>query len=247
MKFSLEEVKYLKESISVIADLVTEARFKFSEDMIELVAMDPANVAMVIFKLFSSSLSNYEFSGELEIGVNLTNLKQILRRSGSNDKLEIEIADNKLNIKIQNKSTRTFSLPIIDMDERQQKIPDLKFPLKIKSKAPIVSDAIDDVDIVGESVAFMCEQDTMTIAAEGDLSRVKIDIKSDDETSIQSELATPAKAKYSIEYLKKMIQGSKISEDVTLQFNTDYPLKIEFLELDKVYLAFILAPRVEND
>ena len=34
--------------ISIISDLVTEARFKVTPTAIELVAMDPANVAMVI-------------------------------------------------------------------------------------------------------------------------------------------------------------------------------------------------------
>ena len=55
------------------------------------------------------------------------------------------------------------------------------------------------------------------------------------------------KAKYSIEYLKKMINGSKLSEEVLVQFNTDYPLKLEYKSVDKVMLSFILAPRVEND
>ena len=47
MKLSLAEPTYLKESISIISDLVSEARFKVTPDAIELVAMDPANVAMV--------------------------------------------------------------------------------------------------------------------------------------------------------------------------------------------------------
>ena len=55
------------------------------------------------------------------------------------------------------------------------------------------------------------------------------------------------KSKYSIEYLNKMIGGSKLSDSVTLQLNNDYPLKIEYKAIDKVDLAFILAPRVEND
>ncbi|MFW6230406.1 MAG: proliferating cell nuclear antigen (pcna) [Nanoarchaeota archaeon] len=247
MKFSLSEPKYFKDSITIIADLVTEARFRFSEDMMELVAMDPANVAMVIYKLFSSSFTTYEVSEEAEIGVNLSNLKQILRRVGSSDSMEVEVADNKLNVKILGASTRTFSIPILDMDERQQKVPELKFPVKITTSAGILSDAIDDVDIVGESVAFIADSDKIMVAAEGDLSRAKIEIKKDENTTINSELESPVKAKYSIEYLKKMVQGSKLTSNVSLYFNTDYPLKLEFLEMDKVYLGFILAPRVEND
>jgi hypothetical protein len=34
---------------------------------------------------------------------------------------------------------------------------------------------------------------------------------------------------------------------VIVQFNKDYPLKLSYVSVDKVSLAFILAPRVEND
>jgi len=44
-----------------------------------------------------------------------------------------------------------------------------------------------------------------------------------------------------------MISGSKIASEVTISFNKDYPLKLEYSTIDKVMLAFILAPRVEND
>ncbi|MFP4189842.1 MAG: proliferating cell nuclear antigen (pcna) [Candidatus Woesearchaeota archaeon] len=247
MKFSLSETKYLKDSIGIIAELVSEARFRFTEDMLEMVAMDPANVAMVIYKLFSSTFTTYEFKEDMEIGINLGNLKQVLKRAGSNDSLEIDISDNKFNVKIIGKSTRTFSLPLLDMEERQQKIPELKFPVKVTTSTGMFSDAIDDADIVGESVAFLADPAKLTIAAEGDLSRVKVEIPKDENTEIKYETENPVKAKYSIEYLKKMIQGSKISSNVSLRFNTDYPLKVEFIEVDKVYLGFILAPRVEND
>lgn len=246
MKLSLSEPKYLKESISIIADLVTEARFKFTDNMVELVAMDPANVAMVIFKMFSSSFASYDFVEDTEVGINLGNLKQILRRVGPSDMLHLEVADNKLNIKIEGGAVRTFSIPILDVDERQQKVPDLKFPLKITTSTAIFNSAIEDADIVGESVAFSSDGETFTVAAEGDLSKVKVDIKKDDFTQINSESSDPVKSKYSIEYLKKMCAGSKLTGKVNILFSADYPLKLEFTEVDKVYLGFILAPRVEN-
>ena len=247
MRFTLSDTKYFRDCVTIIADLVSEARLKFTDDRIELVAMDPANVAMVIYKLFASTFTSYDFKEDVEIGINLSNLKQILRRVGGSDSLDIEIVDNKMNIKILGTSTRTFSIPLLDMEERQQKVPELKFPVTIKTSTDIVSNAIDDADIVGESVAFIADSEKLTIASEGEISRVKIEVKKDENTEIVSELDNLVKAKYSIEYLKKMVMGSKISGRVLLSFNTDYPLKLEFIEIDKVYLGFILAPRVEND
>ena len=44
-----------------------------------------------------------------------------------------------------------------------------------------------------------------------------------------------------------MINGSKLSNEVSIYFSKDYPLKLEYKTVDKVMLSFILAPRVEND
>ena len=81
MKLTLADSTYLKDSITVISELVHEARFKLNKDGIEMIAMDPANVAMVVFKLLSSAFTEYEIDKETEIAINLANFKQILRRA----------------------------------------------------------------------------------------------------------------------------------------------------------------------
>ena len=248
MKLTLAEPGYLKDSISVISELVNEARFKITKDAIELVAMDPANVAMVIFKLLSSCFTEYSVKEDVEIAINLSNLKQILRRVKSNDLLTMELTpDNKLQIQLKSKTTRTFSLPIIELEEREQKVPELKFPVHVKMPASALNDAIEDADIVAESVSFMADSKAFTIRAEGDLSKAKIEMKQGEGTSIIAEGSDTVKSKYSIEYLKKMMSGSKLADEVSVFFNKDYPLKIEYKTVDRVMVSFILAPRVEND
>ena len=247
MKLTLAEPRYLKDSISVISELVNEARFKITPDAIELVAMDPANVAMVIFKLLSSAFTEYDVKNEQEIAINLGSLKQILRRVKPNDTLVLELDENKLKIQLKGTLTRTFSLPIIELEEKEQKVPELNFPVSITTTTEVLNDAIEDVDIVAESVSFIAEPKKLVISAEGDLSKAHIEINEGEQTKIKTESRDKVRAKYSIEYLKKMVAGSKIANDVNIQFNKDYPLKIEFKEVDKILLSFILAPRVEND
>ncbi|MBW2994515.1 DNA polymerase sliding clamp, partial [Candidatus Woesearchaeota archaeon] len=90
MKLTLADSTYLKDSITVISELVHEARFKLTKDGIELIAMDPANVAMVVFKLLSSAFTEYELENETEIAINLANFKQILRRAKAQDVVSLE-------------------------------------------------------------------------------------------------------------------------------------------------------------
>ena len=247
MRLTLAEPSYLKESISIISDLVNEARFKITPDAIEMVAMDPANVAMVVFKLLSSSFTEYDVKKDTEIAINLSNLKQVLRRASPRDMLTLELDDNRLKITLKSNTTRTFNLPIIELEEKDQKVPDLKFPISVRTSSSILNEAIADVDVVGESVAFIVEPKKFTLHAEGDLNQAKIEIKEDETTKVSTSSDDKVKAKYSIEYLKKMINGSKLSDDVVIQFSKDYPLKLEYKAIDKVMLSFILAPRVEND
>jgi len=85
------------------------------------------------------------------------------------------------------------------------------------------------------------------IEASGALSKAKVDLSSGEDTKIKMEGDSKIKSKYSIEYLKKIIKGSKISDNALIQFSNDYPLKVQYKLTDKLDLEFILAPRVQNE
>ena len=133
MKFSLAEPKLLTDSINIISDFVNEVRFKIDKEKIELIAMDPANVAMIVFKLLSSVFTEYKVEAPLEICVSLDSLKQILRRAKPSDILSLELnkKDNKLKIQLKGESTRTFNLSLIN-STLQISLPHLlKLPLQL--------------------------------------------------------------------------------------------------------------------
>jgi proliferating cell nuclear antigen len=245
MKLTLAEPRLLKDSISIISDLVTETRIRVLKDYIELVAMDPANVAMVIFRMPSSCFAEYEVKEDTTIAINLNSFKQVLRRAKPSDVLTLEKAEGKLKITLKEKTTRTFFLPLIDLEERQQKIPQLSAKASVEFASTMLNDAIDDMDIVGESVSFLAQKDKFVVSASGDLTKAEVVIPKDDSVRINTD--ADQKSKYSIEYLKKMMQGSKLAGKAVLKFSNDYPLTLEYKETDKLSLTFILAPRVDND
>ncbi len=244
MKLTLAEPKLLKDSISIIADLVTEAQFKITPDAIELIAMDPASVAMVTFKLLSSSFEEYDVKEEQTIALNLNNVKQVLKRA-TNCKITLELLEDKLKFIMKGKSTKTFMLPLIEIEESERKMPNLNFEATVVTNSAVLTEAIEDMDIIGESVSLETDKNKFKVSSKGDMSKADVEIDSDDDTKIVSE--GKFKSKYSIEYLKKMIQGAKLAPKVSLQFANDYPLKVEYKVLNKMQLVFILAPRVENE
>lgn len=251
MKLVLAEPKFFKDSITIIADLVSEAKFRVTSAGLELVAMDPANVAMVIFKLLSSSFVECKVKGTNgveELAVNLNNLKQILRRAKNDDVVTLETTDDaKLTIQFKSNTTRSFSIPTLELDEKEQKVPELTFPISVTTSSSLLSESIDDVSVVAESVTFLGEAKMLSIKAEGDLSKAFIEINADETTVIKAAGEAKYKAKYSLEYLKKMAAAGKMVEQVSLHFNNDYPLKLDYKVTDRLLMSFILAPRVDND
>jgi proliferating cell nuclear antigen len=249
MKLSLAEPKFFKDSISIISDLVSEARFSITKDGITLIAMDPANVAMVIFKMLPSLFTEYKLDDSVEIALNLNNLKQILKRVSGGEILEMELLENaKLQLTISGRSVRKFSLPIIALDEKEQKTPNLSFTTTIQMPVDMFSEAVEDAAIVADSVLVLADQQKFGVSANGDLNNAQIEIPATEEAiDIATESADTIKSRYSIEYLKKMVGGAKLSDQVKIQFSKDYPLRLEYVATDKVQLAFVLAPRVEHD
>jgi len=186
MRLILAEPKYFKESISIISELVSEVKIKVNNDGIEIVAMDPANVAMVIFKLLSSCFTSFEIKKNEEICINLNNLKQILRRAKGEDKLTLDTEEDKLKIQLKSDSTRSFSIPLLEMEDKEQKVPELNFPLSVLMSSEILTEAIEDVSVVAESVTFLGEKEQLSIKAEGDLSKAFIEIKANEYTKMSS-------------------------------------------------------------
>jgi len=245
MKLTLAEPKLLKESIAIISDLVIETRFRLTKDKLEIIAMDPANVAMIIFRMPSSAFAEYKLEEDTTIAINMDNLKKVLRRVKSSDVLSLETEDEKLKITMKEKNTKTFYLSLINLEEREQRVPNLQAKATVEMSSSILNEAIEDVDIASESVTFLTEKDKLTISATGDLTKAEVFINNNEDVKITTD--DLQRSKYSIEYLKKMMQGSKLAGRVTLKFSKDYPLTLEYKELDKLSLTFILAPRVDND
>ena len=248
MKLTLAEPRTLVDSINVISEIVNEVRFRIDTEKIDLVAMDPANVAMIDFKLFNTAFSEYDVDKEYDLCVSLDSLKSVLKRTKPSDILTLELDEEKNKLKVQLKSdnTRTFNLALIDVDEKEQKVPDLNFTVCVETSSIVFDEAIQDADVIADAVVLEVSGDKFIVRGESNLSDVSAEIIKDDETKIQFS-GEGVTSKYSIEYLKKLIKGGKLANKVKLQFGKDYPLRVDYLVQDKLNLGFILAPRVAND
>lgn len=240
MIVKIDKPKLLADAISIISEIVTEVRIRLQEDGMSIIAVDPANVSMVIFKLPKQSFSQYEAGNEVW-GVNLADLKQILKRASSSSSVVFEQEDNKLKISIFDKVKRVFSMSLIEIESEEKQEPSLNFGSTVEIDSDHFCQAVEDCNIVADAVDFVAGNGFFVLEAIGSLNSARIEFSGD-----EAKISGIGKSRYSLEYLMKFIKAKNISEKVQIHVSDDYPLKLVFAG-ENLGMAFILAPRVEND
>lgn len=240
MRLKLDNPKPLSDAISIISEIVTEARIKLLEDGLSIVALDPANVSMIIFKLPKTSFSEYMAGNEIW-GVSLEDLKRILKRATNSSSVIFEQEENQLKITIFDKVKRTFTLALVDVEGEDKEVPQLNFAARVEMDSVNFAQAIEDSKIVADSCALIVGEGFFMIEGSGSLNSARAEFSGD-----EAQISGIAKSRYSLEYLSKFIKASKISDKVVVNFSDDDPLRIDFPG-EKMGMGFILAPRVEND
>jgi proliferating cell nuclear antigen len=240
MRVKLDEPVLLSKAIDVISELVTEVKIKFNDFGMSITAIDPANVAMVRFKLPKSAFSQFETESEV-LGINLENLKRILKRCGNGTPLILEKKDNFLNIQIQDRIIRNFSLNLIEVESADKEIPLLDYSANIEISSTDLNSVVEDCAVVSDSCSFIIEMGQFIVESKG-LNSARAEF-SKDEAKIEAE---DCKSKYSLEYLQKFMKGAKLSDKTFLHFANENPLKID-IKTEHMELNFLLAPRVETD
>lgn len=244
---TLTNVKILRDSIDTISQIIDEGLFKIKRDGIELLATDRAMVAVVDFKLDAAAFDEYSCDKETEVGLNLLNFLQLLKRAGPDDKLKMTLDDNKLNITLDGISTRNFSVPILTISSDEiPPVNQLDFAASAEMSSTIIEQGIADADIVADSVMIEMSSDKLKMFASGDTSKAELILNKGSEFLFNIDVKDPVKSRYPLDYLKKMIKASKITDKVKMNLGTDYPMKLEF-KGDNVSLKLVLAPRVSEE
>jgi len=247
-KATLAKVSLLTDSIATIAELIEEGIFKIDKTGISLIAADRAMVAVVDFKISSSSFEKYDIDKDHAVGINIGNLLSVLKRSGMGDKLTMDLKDSKLEIVLENASRRRFIIPLLDLS--QDEIPpvdQLEFTTCVTLKPQVLQSGVDDAEVVSDAVLFEGSKDRFGMRAEGDISSSQLELEKGNESLIDVKADGAVRARYPLDYLKKIMKAAKVADSVSLEWGQDYPMKLSFKATDKVMLSVILAPRVSEE
>ncbi|MCI4370421.1 MAG: DNA polymerase sliding clamp [Thermoplasmata archaeon] len=239
------KMEVLREIVEVISTLVSEVKLTISKDGLEVKAVDPSHVAMLVLKLNKAAFE--EFTGEpTEIGIDVEKLKEVLRLSKPGDILDLQYDGGKNRLVIHvGKVTRHMSV-VDPAGITDPKVPNVSPPGVVVVNMDELRQGIRGSESISDHVTITLEPDAFTMHSEGETDRV--DMKLGKESLAKLEVKETVKSMYPLDFFSSMVKSITTSPEVTLFVGNEYPLKIEFSVADGTGEGrFLLAPRVEED
>jgi proliferating cell nuclear antigen len=239
------KMEVLRELVEVISTLVTEVKLTVSMDGIDVKAVDPSHVAMLVLKLNKGAFE--EFTGEAtELGVDVEKLKEVLRLSKPGDLIDLQYdgGKNRLVVKV-GKVTRHMSI-VDPAGITDPKVPNVTPPGVAVVGMEELRQGIRGSESISDHVTITLDPEGFTMHSEGETDRV--DMRLPKEGLKRLEAKESVKSMYPLDFFSSMVKSITSSDLVTLHVGNEYPLKIDFTVAGgKGEGHFLLAPRVEEE
>ena len=241
VKGRVDVFRRMVETVSVI---VSEVKLLANENELSIKAVDPAHVAIIDLQIKPEAYVEYSAS-EMEIGLDLDKLNDILKLARGNDEIEIVYDENsnRLIVSIGNLVRKMSLLDTAGMPN--PKIPALQFPAKIELMSDDLLMGIRAAESVSDYVAFIVDSDSFELNAG---TQEQMNQKFSKEQLLTIDCKEKVKSLFSLDYMLNMIKAVKGGEKLTLSTGNDYPVRMEFDIFDSNgKVAYLLAPRIENE
>jgi proliferating cell nuclear antigen len=239
---------------SVIMTIVDEASFEARSTGLTFRSMDPSHVALVDLSWPNSAFERYECPSTIKFGLKMSDFAKIIKRSNSNDSIEIGLKGNSLNIKTTGGYTRYYKMNLIESaDANASPLPKLSFDNKIVIGTSALDKVLNDIHVMSDNIGIetIAGKTAVTFSGANDAgtAMVTIDEKNNTENLLQ-EVAVKenSKSSYNIDYISKIVRalGCASSDTITLEYSSKKPLRLEFTAFNALKVQFFLAPRIDN-
>lgn len=238
------KVKDLQEINNLLLSLVSEAKFEFRREGLSVSAVDPSHVAMLTIEAHRDGFINYEVEKNIELGIEIDKLKEILKLVKKNETVRMLYKNNKLHILFNN-----LKFAVNTMDVSYMKIP--KVNANFENYVIIETEkflkalrAAANISKISNSVTLSLTPEYFEITALGEAgeeTQAFFNIDKVEEINCDKEI----KAQYNNTLLYDFVSNIE-SDVITIFIDNNFPLKIDFEIMSGFGKCnYLLAPILE--
>jgi proliferating cell nuclear antigen len=248
-----------KSVVSGIMTIVDEASFEAGSAGLTFRSMDPSHIALIDLNWPNSTFEKYECPSNIKFGLKISDFAKIIKRASSGDSMEISLKNTSLNIKTSGNYVRNYKMNLIEnADANASPLPKLSFDSKVVIGTSVLDKILTDIQMVSDNVSIETVAGkqvlTFTGTADNGNATVVIDDDSDKKNDTENhrllqeiKVIETSKATYNMEYILKIVKAlGSASENITLEYSSKKPLRLEFMLFGSLKMQFFLAPRLDK-
>lgn len=235
----------LKSIIDAASPLVDEIKLHVGPDGLKVRTVDPAHVAMVDLSVAAKAFLEFKAT-ELELGIDLDKLKEILALGSGDEVLTLEFKEdqNRLVVTMGNLVRRMSLIDPSGMPD--PKVPNLNLPNRVKIRSSELLQGIRASKSISDHLALVVDEGGFEVNAEGDTDTVNLRLAKNQ--LIELVAAERTKSLFSLDYFSNLVKAADANTEVTLLLGSDYPVRVEYAFADgHGVVKYLLAPRIENE
>lgn len=248
IKLVMKDAKEFYKCIDAIGVLINEGLFTIDKEKFFLRATDPSQISLVDFVMPKDAFEEFivdigeESASKLSFGININNLLQILSHTNADDKLSIEIKEGKPSIQIEfiGKSKRSFTIPLIDVSDQQNPLPQIPFDVTVQVGSDQLVSGIKDAALFSSHLTLRVNDEKFILETQSSKGKFKQEVEAGDIVISGNK----AKAMFPLDYLQNMIKNAKTT--ITIKLKDDMPIEINYT-IGSAAIRYYLAPRVDNE
>jgi len=247
LSLTLEDAIGFKKAIDAISALVDEAEFIIDEKGFSLKATDPSQISMIDFELEKKAFKEFNVEGVVKIGLDLNYFSQIMSRARAKDSLHLSLSeDNKLMVVFKGKSTRKFSIPLIDISQNEIPSPKIEFDAKLKLNADVLQDGLKDASLISSHITIGVDENKFFMKAHSTKGTVDNDTEKKDGSIKDFDVTKEATSMFPLDYLQNMVKTASSDTPIQLEMKDNSPIRLSYA-IGKAKINYFLAPRIENE
>ena len=232
-------VKMLYPIISNMNEILTECSFKISSNGLKAIKTDNSNVCLMDIDIKPSFFDELT-KEDITINLNISDLYKALKDNKKQQISFILSDDNNIILSFSN-GIKTTIKQIEDYENTFKDLPIMDFKTSMVINSDYFKDIIKNFNNIADTTTFNLNEKGFYLSAIGEINKSEIEINKDAYRILKDYGIVISK--YSNEYLIKFLK-CLLSNEITLSFNSEYPLMLEYNIKDLFTIKYILAPRI---
>lgn len=239
--------KYITQALAKISD---EASFYTSIDGVEIKALSPDKTALIVVKLPSIVFEEYNVDDKESFKVASSEFNKVARRAGRNDALILELMreNNVVKVGYRDRKTgveREFYVNLSSPFAEEIGEPELELTVTVRMLSGDLKQIVRDVKVIGEEALFHYRDNKLFVKTTVQQKEYTCELSEGNPLAYISSTKDEVKSTYSVDVLETVLKAIASSKNVTLQFDDNKPMRIEFELIGGGSILYWIAPRVE--